>query len=99
MATGVLEDLCAVAEVGGDAPRIAGASIVLSISNFEQDMAFYEIAGLLVRMAVFRQDVVFIEKKFGHQRSAAVTKRLLPDTLNGFFVAVFTVFANHLSLP
>jgi hypothetical protein len=84
-----------VAEVGGDAPRIAGTSIVLSISNFEQDMAFDEIARLLVRMAVFRQDVIFIEKKFGHKSSAAVTKRLLSDTLNGFFVTVFTVFTKY----
>jgi len=96
---GVLDDLCAVGDIGGDAPRIAGASIVLSIFYFEQDMAFYEIARLLVGMAVVGQDVIFIEKKFGHQCSAAVTKSLLPDTLKGFFVTVFTVFANHLSLP
>jgi hypothetical protein len=46
-------------------------------------------------MAVLRQDIVLIEKEFSHQCSAAVTKRLLPDTLNGFFVAVFTVFAKY----
>jgi hypothetical protein len=62
-------------------------------------MAFYKIARLLVGMAVFRQDAVFIEKEFGHQCSAAVTKSLLPDTLNRFFVTLFAVFANHLSLP
>ena len=90
--------MCAVADVGGDAPGIAGERIVLSISYFEQDMAFYKIARLLVGVAVFRQDVVFIEKKFGHQCSAAVNKRLLPDTLKGLFVAICIVFANHLSL-
>ena len=86
-----------MADIRGDAPRIAGAGVVLSISYFEQDMAFYKIARLLVGMLVFRQDVVFIKKEFCHKSSAAVTKRLLPDTLNGFFIAVFTVFANHLS--
>ena len=89
----------AVAGIGGDAPGIAGEGIMLGISDFEKDMAFDEIAGLLVRVAVFRQDVVFIEKKLGHQRFAAVTKSLLPDTLKRFFVAVFAVFAEQLFFP
>ena len=88
-----------MAGIGGDAPGIAGVGIVFSISYFEQDMAFDKVAGLLEGVAVFRQDAVSIEKKFGHQRALAETKRLLPDTLNGFFVTIFTVFANQLSLP
>jgi hypothetical protein len=92
---GVLDDLSAVDSIGGDTPGIAGASIVLSISDFEQDMAFDKVAGLLEGVAVFRQDAVFIEKKFGHKRALAKTKRLLPDSLNGFFVTVFAVFAKY----
>jgi hypothetical protein len=84
-----------VAGVGGDAPGIAGEGVVLSIAYFEQDMAFDKIAGLFVRVAVLRQDVVFIEKELGHQRALAKTKRLLPDTLNGFFVAICAMFAKY----
>ncbi len=85
----------AVAGIGGDAPGIAGESIVLSVANFQQDMAFDEVAGLLEGVAVLRQDIVFIEKELGHQCFAAETKRLLPDTLNGFFVAICTMFAKN----
>jgi len=94
--------LRSVADISGDAPGIAGQGIVLRVADFQKDVPFHKVAGLLIRVAVLRQDVVFIEKEFGHQGSAAVTKCLLPDTLNGFFVAIFALFAKnncHLSLP
>jgi hypothetical protein len=90
--------LCAVTDIGGYAPGIAGASIVLCISNFEQNMAFHKIAGLFEWVVVFRQNIVFSKKKFSHKSPAAVTKCLLPDTLKGIFVAVFIVFAKYHSL-
>jgi hypothetical protein len=88
-----------VSNVGCNAPAIKGKCLVLFVGDFQKYVSLCKKAGLLVRAAVVGQDTVLIKYKFGHQRPAAVTKRLLPNALNRLLVAVFTVFAEQLPLP
>ena len=53
-------------DIYGDTPGIARESIVLLVADFEKDVAFDKAAGLLVRVGMFGQNMVFGKNKFGH---------------------------------
>ncbi len=58
-------------DLSGDTPTVATLRLVFPGANEKPNAALDQVAGLLVRMGMARQDSPFAQPKLGHQRFLA----------------------------
>lgn len=76
----IFEDFCPMFHSSGDTPAIANLDFECLGADQKPNAALDQLAGLLVRMGMVRQDRAFAETKLGHQRPLAVNQRLQLNT-------------------
>src|ERR1035437_9479605 len=72
----VFEDVRVVFYPSGNAPAVARLRLVFLGANREPNAALDQVAGLLMRMGMARQDRALAQPKLGHQGFATVNQRL-----------------------
>ena len=78
-----------------NAPTVALLRLVLLAAHREPNAAFDQIAGLLVRRGMARQDSALAQAKLGQQRFLAVNQCLPLDPVQGRTVSAATSLLEH----
>jgi len=82
-------------DLAGDTPTVASLRLALIGANEKPDAALDQVAGLLVRMGMARQDSAFAQPKLGHQRFLTVNQRLPLNPFQDRAVSSIASFLEH----
>ena len=79
----------------GNTPAIASLRFAFLGADHEPNAALDQVAGLLVRMGVVRQDSALAHSKLSHQGLLAVDQRLALNPVQGRTVSATTLLLEH----